>query len=118
MNLLLLISVKWQLASGISACHHKDHVYFAKGATVTKTNDNFKGHVIQTRFSESQIACSHFCLKNSRCQSINYKPPSGKDRGLCEINDRGLSNELRDQQTNKEKGFVFSQFTRDKVSRW
>ncbi|KAJ7372489.1 hypothetical protein OS493_018996 [Desmophyllum pertusum] len=109
MKLLLLVSL---FASCSLACRREDHVNFAKGAMITKLYYRLKSHVIKTAFSASQIACSHLCLKKCCCRSINYKRPSGNDRGICELNDSGLQDVLGAKDLTKEdEGFVFSQFT-------
>ena len=116
MKLSLVVSLISLFASCSLACRRENNANFAKGAITTKLDYRLKGHVIQTAFSSSQIACGHLCLKNSRCRSINYKRPGGDGRGLCELNDSGLQDVLGAKDLTKEdEGFVFAQFTSDKV---
>ena len=45
-----------------------------------------KGHVISTVLVASPLTCSHACLKNNNCKSINYQHVTNTGRHLCELN--------------------------------
>lgn len=112
----LFLSIFWlisQLLYYSLACYDKrDHV-----TPITRENRKLKGnHLIQRLSTTSQISCSHLCLKNSRCLSINYNLSGVEDGGLCELNDAGLSDDFEEKDLVMAKGFIFSQIRCKKVS--
>ena len=69
----------------------------------------WKGIWFKSLPAASQIACWHYCAKNTRCLSINCKKYQKDLQGRCELNFAGLSNDLDDKYLMLAKGFVFSQ---------
>ncbi|XP_078383929.1 uncharacterized protein LOC144666378 [Oculina patagonica] len=75
----------------------------------TRENKRLKGHVVKRFESPSLLSCSHSCLRNSWCNSTNFKMPSVKNgKGTCELNKHGAidaNTKFHDQQ-----GVTFSFF--------
>ena len=84
-------------------------------STVTLENFRLEGHLIESVTVDSQITCSHYCVKNTRCLSINYKKFQTDLKGRCELNFAGLSNDLDNKYLIPTKEFVFSQIRCRKV---
>ena len=110
------LSILWLISELLCyslACYDKrDHVI-----PTTRKNRKLKGNnLIQRIFTATQISFSHFCLKNSRCISIKYNLSGGKDGGLCELNDVGLSDDSDNNNLVMAKGFIFSEIRCKKVS--
>lgn len=84
-------------------------------STVTRENFRLEGHLIESVIVDSQITCSHYCVKNTRCLSINYKKFQTDLKGRCELNFAGLSNDLDNKYLIPTKEFVFSQIRCRKV---
>ena len=110
--LLILWLLSPVLCCALAFCDKRDHV-----APTTRENRKLKGNrIIQLLSTVSQIYCSHICLKNPRCLSINYKQSIVQDGGLCEINNAGLSDDFDENSLVVAKGFIFSQIRCTKVS--
>lgn len=71
--------------------------------------------MIESVTVDSQITCSHYCVKNTRCLSINYRKFQTDLKGCCELNFAGLSNDLDNKYLIPTKEFVFSQIRCRKV---
>ena len=78
-------------------------------STVTRENFRLEGHLIESVTVDSQITCSHYCVKNTRCLSETDL------KGRCELNFAGLSNDLDNKYLIPTKEFVFSQIRCRKV---
>ena len=50
--------------------------------------------VIATKYTESELECSMHCTSHDACLSVNYKT-SGVEQGLCQLNNKTLSEKLR-----------------------
>jgi hypothetical protein len=46
--------------------------------------------VIHTVLANTETECAIYCSRDKECVSVNYKA-TGKDRGLCELNNKTLS---------------------------
>ena len=73
----------------------------------TWENKRLRGHVVQRFKSPSLISCSHSCLNNAWCTSVNFEEK--QNRRVCELNKHKISLVLNEEKTffHDETGVTF-----------
>ena len=61
-------------------------------------------HVIETKYTETELECSMHCLRLESCASVNYKT-SGIGKGRCELNSKTLENAPHDDGSKSSPEF-------------
>ena len=81
------------------------------GYFVTRENKRLPGHAKKRFGSPSSMSCSQSCLRNSWCNSINFKESSKQsNKGTCELNKHRNSPINEDTELVDQPGVTFSIF--------
>ena len=102
------------LFSAEAGCKWNEGRYL-QGAIITRVDFSLNGHTFKTMSAPSLLSCSHYCLKDSRCVSTNFRLPTQEGKDLCDLNGAGLLDGDENSLV-PEKGAVFSQYSEAKVS--
>ena len=64
------------------------------------------GHLITTTTADTELTCSHKCLRNKRCKSCSFRaiPQPGS---ICELNSRTSLSQSHDPALINDVDFVF-----------
>ena len=88
------------LSKGVDILSNFDFVYrnrslFTTSAVSSRRREIFGKHVIKIEKNRSELACGSLCSRENSCVSVNYKK-SGKDQGICELNNKTLEDSDKD----------------------
>ena len=89
-------------------------VFFSQ-AVLNLQNRRLHGHKFKIFSSPSLIACGLHCNRNPRCASTNFKATSTGEKGLCELNYRGVAWPADKKDMEHEEGVIFTQYQRLEV---
>ena len=89
-------------------------VFFSQ-AVLNLQNRRLRGHMFKTFSSPSLITCGLHCNRNPRCASTNFKATDTAEKGLCELNYRGVAWTADDKDMEHEEGVIFTQYQGLKV---
>ena len=82
----------------------------------TRENTRLKGHVVKQLPSSSLMSCSHWCLRDSWCTSVNFiKPSEENKKGVCELNKHGEIDESSNHDVDYQKGVTFSMLVKVRI---
>ncbi|XP_022808018.1 uncharacterized protein LOC111345032 [Stylophora pistillata] len=80
----------------------------------TRDNTRLKGHVVKKLPSSSLMSCSHWCLRDSWCTSVNFiKPSEENKKGVCELNKHGDIDESSNHDVDYQRGVTFSMLVKE-----
>lgn len=114
MKRLALFLLSRILFSAEVGCEWNERRYL-QGAIITRVDFSLNGHTFKTMSAPSLPSCNHYCPKDSRCVSTNFRLPTQEGKDLCDLNDAGLLGGNENSLV-PEKGAVFSQYSEAKVS--
>ena len=64
------------------------------------------GHLITTTTADTELACTHKCLRNEQCKSCNFQAIL-HEIGICELNSKTLRSLTHDPALIYDENFVF-----------
>ena len=84
---------------------------------ITRNHRWLKGFTFSTFHSASLVSCGLKCQRNPACVSTNFRKISGLDecKGVCELNDRGVSLPIEGAELEHEEESLYTQFYDMKV---
>ena len=90
-------------------------VFFSQ-AVLNLQNRRLHGHMFKKFSSPSLITCGLQCNRNPRCASTNFKATDTGEKGVCELNYRGVAwSGADDKDMEHEEGVTFTQYQRLEV---
>ena len=89
------------------------HLSFT-GAFITRLNRACKKQPLRRLSVDGLLSCGHACMKLLQCSSFNYEISALK-QGLCELNEIGISTDLKEDLLEERPGFIYVQPERDVV---
>ena len=113
-KLLALFLLRGIVFNADAAASHSLEGRYIEGALLTRLHFRLDGHVFYTLRAPSLLSCSHFCLRDSRCISTNFKLPVQDRKGVCELNGAGVL-DVSENHLKPEEGVVFSEYGKVKV---
>ena len=82
-SLIILLKIP---ASAVCSTEAQSRSVWSKQAWFQKQEKIYlMNHVYERKQTNSEFACSLYCVRNESCASVNYKT-SGIGKGLCELN--------------------------------
>ena len=84
---------------------------------ITRNHRRLKGFTFNTFHSASLVFCGSKCQRNPRCVSTNFRkiPELDECKGVCELNDRGVSLPIEGEELEQEEETLYTQFYDMKV---
>ena len=111
MRQCFLILLCKSLVKQLFAVDSSQSVFFSQ-VVLNLQNRRLHDHKFKTFSSPSLITCGLHCNRNPRCASTNFKAIDTGEKGVCELNSRGVAWPADEKDMEHEEGVIFTQYQR------